>query len=223
MRALSRSRIVSTLPAVPSLALGTADISPLEMLGAYAIFPANGYSVRPTYIKRVEDRNGNVLKTFRTEKNYVISNIDAYTMTQMLRNVVDHGTAAAMRSRYQVKGAVAGKTGTTNDNADAWFIGFTPNLLGVCWVGCDMPFISITSNAGYGGSAAMPVFANFLNEIKNVKTTLDTNLKDFIMPSDYYQRIRANSAAFSSDSLTNNSLPQKLPNKQNKHRNPYLE
>lgn len=220
---LRTANIKSTLPAVPSLALGTADISPLEMLGAYAIFPASGYSVKPTYIKRVEDRNGNVLKTFRTEKNYVISNVDAYTMTQMLRNVVDHGTAAAMRYQYQVKGAVAGKTGTTNDNADAWFIGFTPNLLGVCWVGCDMRFISITSNAGYGGSAAMPVFATFLNEIKKVKTTLDTSVKDFVMPADYYQRLRAGSVTATGDSVVNNNLPKQKLQKQGQQHNHYLE
>lgn len=219
---LRTANIKSPLPAVPSLALGTADISPLEMLGAYAIFPASGYSVKPTYIKRVEDRNGNVLKTFRTEKNYVISSVDAYTMTQMLRNVVDHGTAAAMRYQYQVKGAVAGKTGTTNDNADAWFIGFTPNLLGVCWVGCDMRFISITSNAGYGGSAAMPVFATFLNEIKKVKTTLDTSVKDFVMPANYYQRLHAQNVAATGDTMPSN-LPAKNPSKPVKKHNPYLE
>lgn len=219
---LRSANIHSALPAVPSLALGTADISPLEMLGAYSIFPANGYSVRPTYIKRVEDRNGNVLKTFRTEKNYVISNVDAYTMTQMLRNVVDHGTAVAMRSKYQVKGAVAGKTGTTNDNADAWFIGFTPNLLGVCWVGCDMRFISITSSLGYGGSAAMPVFANFLNELKKVPTTLDTTAKDFVMPADYHQRMHASSMAQGNDSVTHNSPIPKNPRSE-PQRNPYLE
>lgn len=220
---LHTANIQSFLPTVPSLALGTADISPIEMLSAYAIFPANGYSVRPTYIKRVEDRNGNIIKNFRTEKNYVISNIDAYTMTQMLKNVVDHGTAAEMRYRYQVKGSVAGKTGTTNDNADAWFIGFTPSLLGVCWVGCDMRFISITSSAGYGGSAAMPIFANFLNEIKKTKTTLDTSIKDFIMPSDYYKRIQVNNIANNNDSLINNSFIQRNSNKNNKHSNPYLE
>src|SRR5690606_12314129 len=96
---------------------------------------------------------------------------EAYTMTNMMRGVVDRGTAQRLRTAYGITGEVAGKTGTTNDNTDGWFIGFTPQLLAGAWVGCDDPFIRISSNLyGQGSRMGMPIWAYFFNEIYKDKT-----------------------------------------------------
>ena len=120
--------IVNNIPPYPSIALGSADLSLIEMVQAFSMFPGRGFNVKPYYISRIEDRNGNVLASFRTQTKEVISESEAYIMTKMLQGVVDFGTGSSLRWAYGVNNEVAGKTGTTNDNADGWFIGFSPQL-----------------------------------------------------------------------------------------------
>ncbi|MBN9351566.1 MAG: penicillin-binding protein [Chitinophagaceae bacterium] len=158
--------IQSTIPAVPSIALGSADIQLIEMLRSYTMFPNKGFNTQPIMITRIEDKNGNVLETFQPKVKQVISEADAYTMYRMMQGVVDFGTGRAMRSVYGIHSEMGGKTGTTNDNTDGWFIGYTPQLLAGVWVGCDDPFLRIKQTNG-GNQMAMPEFAYFLQRVYN--------------------------------------------------------
>ena len=156
--------IKSTIPIVPSIALGSADLTLLEMLHSYTMFPNRGFSTEPVFINRIEDKNGNVLASFQSESKQVISESDAYTMYKMMQGVVDFGTGHAMRGRFGIKSAMGGKTGTTNDNTDGWFIGYTPQLLAGAWVGCDDPFLKIRWTNG-GNEMAMPEYAYFMQKV----------------------------------------------------------
>ena len=156
--------IKSFIPIVPSIALGSADLTLLEMLHAYTMFPNRGFSTDPIIITRIEDKNGNVLESFQPESKQVISESDAYTMYKMMQGVVDFGTGHSMRDRFGIKSAMGGKTGTTNDNTDGWFIGYTPQLLAGAWVGCDDPFLKIRWTYG-GNEMAMPEWAYFMQKV----------------------------------------------------------
>lgn len=154
--------IQSNIPAVPSIALGSADIQLIEMVQSYTMFPNKGFNVQPIMITRIEDKNGNVLETFKPKIKQVISETDAYTMYRMMQGVVDFGTGGSLRWRFGINSEIGGKTGTTNDNTDGWFIGYTPQLLAGAWVGCDDPFLKLT---GEGSQMALPEFAYFLQKV----------------------------------------------------------
>ncbi|MEO5649073.1 MAG: penicillin-binding transpeptidase domain-containing protein, partial [Ginsengibacter sp.] len=156
--------IKSNIPIVPSIALGSADIQLIEMLRAYTMFPNRGFNTEPVYLNRIEDRNGNVLESFQAESKQVISEVDAYTMYRMMQGVVDFGTGHGMRDRFNIQSQMGGKTGTTNDNTDGLFIGYTPQLLAGVWVGCDDPFLRIRQTYG-GNEMAMPEFAYFMQKV----------------------------------------------------------
>jgi penicillin-binding protein 1A len=156
--------IKSNIPIVPSIALGSADIQLIEMLRAYTMFPNRGFNVEPVYISRIEDKNGNVLQTFEPEVKQVISEADAYTMYKMMQGVVDFGTGHSMRDRFGITSQMGAKTGTTNENTDGWFIGYTPQLLAGVWVGCDDPFLRIRQTYG-GNEMAMPEWAYFMQKV----------------------------------------------------------
>jgi penicillin-binding protein 1A len=155
------------LPAVPSLALGSGGVSVFELVQAYSIFLNKGHLVTPVYIRRIEDQNGNVLFTQGpqiSEKAY-ISESTAEAMTAMLCNVVNSGTASALRSTYNFKAQLAGKTGTTQDHADGWFMGVSPDLITGVWVGGDNPVVSFpTITYGQGAYMALPIFALYMQQ-----------------------------------------------------------
>lgn len=178
--------ITSKVPPYPSIALGSADISLIEMVGAYSMFPAGGMSSKPYYISRIEDRNGNLLESFSTTHQEVINETDAYIMTTMMEGVVDFGTARSLRGTYGITSEVAGKTGTTNNNADGWFIGYTPQLLAGVWVGADDPILRIANNyVGQGAQMALPVWAYFFQEAYRDKTLgVDVNAR-FVQPEGF--------------------------------------
>lgn len=161
--------IKSTIPIVPSIALGSADLTLEEMLHAYTMFPNRGFSTEPIVILRIEDKNGNLLESFQPESKQVISENDAYTMYRMMEGVVDFGTGHNMRDKFGIKSPMGGKTGTTNDNTDGWFIGYTPQLLAGEWVGCDDPFLHIKWTSG-GNEMAMPEWAYFMQKVYADKT-----------------------------------------------------
>ncbi|MBV9963398.1 MAG: transglycosylase domain-containing protein [Parafilimonas sp.] len=166
----------------PSIALGSCEISLYEMLQAYSMFPGRGFNVKPMYITRIEDKNGNVLETHTSQRKEVISDVTAYFIINMMQGVVKFGTGRRIWS-YGVKGSVAGKTGTTNDNSDAWFIGYTPQLLCGVWSGCDDRFIRFSSTTnGQGASAALPVWGYFYNKVANDKTLPYSDTADFAKP-----------------------------------------
>ena len=132
--------IKSNIPEVPSIALGSADIQLIEMLQAYTMFPNRGFNTEPIYLTKIEDKNGNVLESFEPKVKQIISEVDAYTMVKMMEGVVNFGTGGSMRWRYNIQSDIGAKTGTTNDNTDGWFMGYTPQLLAGAWVGNDDPF-----------------------------------------------------------------------------------
>ncbi|UYQ91656.1 transglycosylase domain-containing protein [Chitinophaga horti] len=161
----------ANIPEVGAIALGAVDISLFEMLQGYTMFPGRGFNTKPVYITRIEDRNGNILQNFPTEKREVIGETDAYTMVKMMQGVVDFGTAARIRNRFGLKGEIAGKTGTTNDNTDGWFIGYTPQLLAGAWVGCENNFIHFSTTAnGQGANTGLPIWAYFFQKVYADKT-----------------------------------------------------
>ena len=158
--------IKSDIPVVPSIALGSADIQLLEMLRAYTMFPNRGFNTEPIFISRIEDKNGDVLQSFESESKQVISEVDAYTMYKMMQGVVDYGTGGAMRWKYGITSDMGGKTGTTNDNTDGWFMGYTPQILAGAWVGCDDPFLHLRNGWTNGGNdMAMPEWAYFMQKV----------------------------------------------------------
>ncbi len=166
---LKQINIPTKVEPYPSIALGACDLSLFEMLWGYSIFPSGGFSTKPLYITRIEDKNGNVLARFDVERKEVLNEVTAYTMVKMMQGPVDYGTAAGLRARLGVA-EMGGKTGTTNDNADAWFFGYTPQLLAGVWVGCDDRFIRIESGLGYGGTAARPIWEYFFQKVLGDKT-----------------------------------------------------
>jgi len=159
--------ISSKLPELPSLALGTADISLYEMVRAYSVFADSGFRVTPRIITAIADEKGNLLAEFNTEEpEQVISESTAMMITNMLEAVVDSGTASRIRTKYHLTNALAGKTGTTQSNADGWFIGYNPDLTIGVWVGADDPRVRFRSTAlGQGASMALPIFAGIFREI----------------------------------------------------------
>jgi len=157
---LKNINIKSPLEPYPSICLGAVNLSMYEMIWGYSMFPSGGFSTKPYYISRIEDKNGNVLDRFDTERKEVISQNTAYTMCRMMQGPVDIGTAAGLRERLGIS-EMGGKTGTTNDNTDAWFMGYTPQLLAGVWIGCDDQFIRLENNLGMGGQAARPIWEYF--------------------------------------------------------------
>jgi penicillin-binding protein 1A len=176
---LRKCDFTSTIPAYPSIGIGSCELSLIEMMQGYSMFPGRGFNAKPMYITRIEDRNGNVLATFTPHRKEVISDQTAYSVIKMMEGVLTIGTGANMPSFDVPFAEMAGKTGTTNDNSDAWFMGYTPQLLAGGWVGCDDRFIHFTTESknGEGGRAAMPIWGYFMNKAGNDKTLgLDTKV-----------------------------------------------
>ncbi|MBV7532944.1 penicillin-binding protein 1A [Chitinophaga sp. sic0106] len=169
----------------PSIALGAVDLSLYEMLRAYTMFPARGINTKPIYITRIEDRYGNILETFAPVKREVISEHDSYTMVKMMEGVTGPGgTAARLRFRYNIQGEIGGKTGTTNDNTDGWFIGYTPKILAGAWVGCENNYLHFSTTAmGQGANTGLPIWAYFMQKVHADPTLKVTPNDKFIMPA----------------------------------------
>ena len=160
--------IESRLPKVPSLALGTAELSVKELAKAYTSFVNDGKPSTPYYITKIEDGNGNILAEFKpkTTKNAVISETNRQVMMEMMKATVNEGTATRLRSTYGLKNDIAGKTGTTQSNKDGWFVGITPKLVTVTWVGADDHRIGFRNTSiGQGANSALPIFALFLQKL----------------------------------------------------------
>ncbi len=158
-----RLGIESKMDPYPAISLGVSDISVFEMTGAYSAFANQGTYTRPQYLLRITDNRGVTLEEFTTRQVEAFSPDVAYVMVKMLQNVVDRGTAQRLRTRYGIKADVAGKTGTTQNNTDGWFVGFTPQIVAGCWVGGADRIIRFRSTFyGQGANMALPIFALFL-------------------------------------------------------------
>ncbi|WP_044401681.1 transglycosylase domain-containing protein [Lacinutrix sp. Hel_I_90] len=160
--------ITTTLPEEPSLALGVAEINMSELAGAYASYVNNSKPVKPYYITKIEDKNGNEIVTFEPEigKAQAYSDYTRQVLLQFMQATVNTGTASRLRKTYNLKNEIAGKTGTTQDNKDGWFVGITPNLVVVNWVGNDNYAIGFkTTGIGQGANSALPIFAGFYQKL----------------------------------------------------------
>ena len=175
---LKRTDITAKIDPYPSIALGACEISLYEMMQSYSMFPGKGFNVKPMYITRIEDRNGNVLATFTPKRKEIISEVTAYSIAKMMEGVMRAGTGRGMWS-YVPDMAIAGKTGTTNENSDGWFIGYTPQLIAGGWVGADDRFIHFNKESawGQGGRAVLPIWGYFFGKAAaDANCGIDTKL-----------------------------------------------
>ena len=168
-----------------SLCLGACEISVLEMVSAYTTFANEGMRRSPRFVTRIEDGEGNVLASFTPHIQHVISRDAAWKMVELMRGVMDGGTGSRMRFKYQIKSPMGGKTGTTNDNTDGWFVGYTPSMAFGAWVGGDERDIHFSSMSyGQGASSALPIVGLFLNKVYADKSLGYDPEEDFEVPQE---------------------------------------
>lgn len=169
-----------------TLCLGTCDVSVGEMVGGYTAFANHGIHVSPMFVTRIEDRDGNVLAQFQPRMNEVISEESAYKMLDIMTAVVDGGTAGRLRHRYGFEGQIAAKTGTTQRNSDAWFIGVTPQLVSGGWVGGEDRDIHLDNmSVAQGAAAALPIWAIYMRKVYKDKTLGYSDDAKFEIPEDF--------------------------------------
>ena len=172
--------IHSYVDPVPALCVGTSDFSLFELVGAYGTFANRGVHIDPIFVTRIEDRHGNVLANFTAPAQDAISEQTAYTMLGMLKNVINAGTAGRIRA-LGITADMGGKTGTTQNNSDAWFVGVTPKLVAGVWVGGEDRSIHLSSG-GEGSRIALPIFADFIKRVYNEPKLGITQKDQFPIP-----------------------------------------
>ena len=174
--------VTSHMDPVPSLALGAADISLYEMTGAFNTFADKGVYVEPIIVTRIEDKFGNVIEDFVPRREEAMSEETAYLMLELMKGVVQSGTGIRLRYKYQYFNPIAGKTGTTQNQSDGWFIGITPDLTTGVWVGAEdrsVHFRSLT--LGQGANMALPIWAIYMRKVYD-DPTLNISQGDFEKP-----------------------------------------
>lgn len=171
---------------VVSLCLGPCEISVAEMVDAYTAFPNKGIRIEPLYVTRIEDKNGNVIASFTPKTHEIFSEETSYKMITMLRNVIDQGTGVRVRYRYGLDMQMGGKTGTTQNNSDGWFMGFTPSLVTGVWVGGEDRAIHFDRiSDGQGASMALPIWALYMKKVLANPETGYSPLEEFDIPEDF--------------------------------------
>jgi penicillin-binding protein 1A len=175
--------ITSEIPPYPSICLGTPDVSLYEMVGAYSTYANKGVWTEPVYITRIEDKNGNVLFEKVPRKVDALSEQTAYLMIYMMKGVIDKGTGLRLRGpRYKFTNPIAGKTGTTQENSDGWFIGITPDLVSGTWTGAEDRIVHFRStNLGEGANTALPIWALYMKKVYG-DASLSISQRDFEAP-----------------------------------------
>ena len=169
-----------------SLCLGPCEVSVSEMVSAYTVFANHGIRTAPMFVSRIEDNEGNTIATFQPRMNEVIGAANAMKMLTMLMGVVDNGTAGRLRYRYNFQGQIGAKTGTTNNNSDGWFIGFTPQLVSGCWVGGEDRDIHFDrGQMGQGATMALPIWAIFMKKVYADRSLGIDPMAKFDIPEDY--------------------------------------
>lgn len=171
--------LTSPIDAVDAIALGSSAVYPIEMTSAFGVFANQGVLAKPLFILRVEDKYGNIIEEYQPEVKEVLRKETAYIIADMLGTVINHGTGVYSRTIYKFTRPAGGKTGTTNSFTDAWFIGFTPQIVSGVWVGFDDPVTTLGSNMA-GATVALPIWAPFM---KTAHDTLNLPLEDFKMPA----------------------------------------
>jgi len=174
------------LDPVVSLCLGPCEISVAEMVDAYTAFPNKGIRVDPQYVTRIEDANGNVIANFNPKMHEILSESTAFKMIYMMRAVVDGGTGSRIRGKYGLRMPMAGKTGTTQNNSDGWFMGYTPSLVSGVWVGGEDRSIHFDNIAeGQGASMALPIWAIYMKKIYNDRSLGYSQNENFDIPDTF--------------------------------------
>ena len=185
VRTMHNFGITASLPPVMSLCLGPADVSVKEMVTAYSAFANNGMRVDPMFVTAIADNDGNIISEFSPRHTEVISEKAYYRILSMLLNVVNEGTAHRVRSRFGLTAEMGGKTGTTNYNADGWFMGFTPDLVAGTWVGGDERFIHFNTMAyGQGASMALPIYGRFMKKVYSDPSLKYSQSSRFTFPAN---------------------------------------
>lgn len=163
---IKRMGITSPVPPYPSIALGSFEASVYDMTGAYSAFVNHGVWTEPIYLTRIEDKNGNELYSRKPKVVQALNEQHAYVMTYMLKGVIEQGTGVRLRYKYGLNNPIGGKTGTTQNNSDGWFMGITPQLVAGVWTGCEDRAIHFRStNLGEGANTALPIFALFMKKV----------------------------------------------------------
>ena len=158
--------ITSYLPAVPSLCLGTAEISLFEMTGAYSTFANSGIYMEPYFVSRIEDKNGVVIETFTNSPKEILSEDKNIVMVKLLQGVINRGSGSRLRWKYKMNNEIAGKTGTTQNHSDGWFIGFVPDLVTGVWTGADNRAVRFRDlKLGQGAQMALPIWGEYMNSL----------------------------------------------------------
>lgn len=183
MELIKKAGVTTPVYPYPTICIGAFEASVFDMTGAYTIFANQGLWTQPTWLLRIEDKNGNVLYTQHTAVKQVLNPQTAYVMTYMLKGVIEEGTGTRLRWRYNLTNPIAGKTGTTNDNSDGWFIGVTPQLVTGVWTGCEDRDIHFNSTSlGEGANSALPIFALYMQKVyANPALGIKKNV-DFVKP-----------------------------------------
>ena len=197
--------ITGEIPAVPSICLGTPELTLHDMVGAFATYANQGVYNQPTYLVKICDNKGNVIESYTSQKpQEAIDQQTAYLMVKLMQGVVEGGTASRLRYKYELKMPVAGKTGTTQNNSDGWFMGLTPQLVGGVWVGCEDRSAHFRNTAqGQGANTALPIWALFVKKCYNDKSLKLDEKKDFVAPK---KPITVETDCSSSDSKTNKNI-----------------
>jgi penicillin-binding protein 1A len=168
--------IKSYIDPVYSVILGTSGMSVEEVVNAYCVYANKGLHVDPVYVTRIEDKNGNVLSTFQAKPTEVISEKTAFQMIELLKGVVNQGTANRLRWKYNFEIPIAGKTGTTQNHSDGWFIGATPKLVSGVWVGCEDRAAHFDDiGLGQGANMALPIWALYMQKVVAADSTFQAS------------------------------------------------
>lgn len=177
-----RMGVTSDIPAVPSICLGVCDLSLYEMVGAMSTFANKGVYVKPIFITKIEDKNGNVIETFKAEQHEAMDEVTAYKMIELMKGVVYEGTGVRLRYKYGLRNPIAGKTGTTQNQSDGWFMGITPDLTTGIWTGAEDRSVHFkTITLGQGSNMALPIWALYMKKVYS-DPTLHISQGDFQKP-----------------------------------------
>lgn len=177
-----RMGVTSDIDAVPSICLGVCDISLYEMVGAMSTFANQGVYIKPIFITKIEDKNGNVIEYFETEQEEAMDEVTAYKMIELMKGVVQSGTGVRLKYKYGLRNPIAGKTGTTQNQSDGWFMGITPDLTTGIWTGAEDRAVHFrTIGLGQGSNMALPVWGIYMNKIY-ADSSLKISKGDFPKP-----------------------------------------
>ena len=178
-----RMGVTSPIDAVPAICLGVCDLKLIEMVGAMSTFANQGVYIKPMFITRIEDKNGNVIQRFSSEESEAMSELTAYKMVELMKGVVQSGTGIRLRSYYGFNNPVAGKTGTTQKQSDGYFMGITPDLTTGVWVGAEDRSVHFRSTQlGQGSHTALPIWAIYMKKVY-ADESLNISKGDFTKPN----------------------------------------